>query len=255
LWENILGGKLGRKKVLGMNGAEFLATKKVHLDDLEKGALGRGHEKKEGSGVGDPMWKDILGGKLGRKKVLGMSGTEFLATKKTEVIKLSAKVREKVAHHLFVRTHTHTALFGDKRNSTRRRVNPHDCHTNAHTQQKDGGHAGIVTAPRLVDVNRAVCVVYDNVLRLLDGQVHTLFPATNVAKVTKSHVTDTLKALRADGWKQSFPRLFSDVYHREGLINALDALDIALKAKNTAQKALYGHYDGRTKENRRYRGK
>ncbi len=137
--------------------------------------------------------RTFWGGKLGRKKVLGMSGSKFLATKKTEVIKLSAKVREKVAHLLFVRTHTHTALFGDKRNTTRRRVNPHDCHTNAHTQQKDGGHAGIVTAPRLVDANRAVCTVYDNFLRLLDGQVHTLFPATNVAKVTKSHVTDTLK--------------------------------------------------------------
>jgi hypothetical protein len=76
LWENILGGKLGRKKVLGFNGAEFLSTKKVHLDDLEKGALGRGHETKEGSGVGDPMWKDILGGETWAQEGAGHEWVE-----------------------------------------------------------------------------------------------------------------------------------------------------------------------------------
>jgi hypothetical protein len=48
----------------------------------------RGHETKEGSGHDDPLWENILGEKLGRKTMLGMSGAEFLTVKVVVVVSL-----------------------------------------------------------------------------------------------------------------------------------------------------------------------
>jgi hypothetical protein len=90
--------------------------------------------------------------------------------------------------------------------------------------------------------------LFDNVVHLLGGQTHTLFPATNVDKVVMTHITDTLKTLHDDDWKQSFPSLFSDVSHRAELIIDLDALENTRAAKNRAHKVLYG--DGRKRRKR-----
>ena len=74
--------------------------------------------------------------------------------------------------------------------------------------------------------------MFDNVVHLLGGQTHTLFPATNADKVVMTHITDTLKALRTDDWKQSFPSLFSDVCRRVELIITLDTPENVRVAKN-----------------------
>jgi hypothetical protein len=84
----------------------------------------------------------------------------------------------------------------------------------------------------VVNTNRGLHTLFDNVVHLLDGQSHTLFPVTNLDKVVMTHITDTLKALRTDDWKQSFPSLFSDVCRRVELIIALNATENVREAKN-----------------------
>jgi hypothetical protein len=93
----------------------------------------------------------------------------------------------------------------------------------------------------LIDANQHRRSTYDNVIRLLGGHTHTLFPATNANRITLTSITATLYALRARDWQHSFPRLESDAQRRAELIIALDTLTDAHKAVKLQDKKVYGH--------------
>jgi hypothetical protein len=91
----------------------------------------------------------------------------------------------------------------------------------------------------LIDANQHRRSTYDNVIRLLGGHTHTLFPATNAARATLTSITNTLKALRARDWQQTFPRLESDTQRRAELIIALNTLFDAQRAVKQQDYKVY----------------
>jgi hypothetical protein len=123
VWENVLGAKLGRRFVLEMSKDQFLKAKAAELKARADGALSRGHETKRGSGIGDHLWENLVGGKLGHDVVKKMSPHEFLKAKAAESLalwagpqgdarkaKMSNLLRTEVHNHHFVHAHPHTVL-------------------------------------------------------------------------------------------------------------------------------------------------
>jgi len=98
---------------------------------------------------------------------------------------------------------------------------------------------GTVTDSGLTNANQHRRTTYDNVIRLLGGQPHTLLRALNAVRITYTHITDTLKALAARDWQQSFPSLNSDAQRRSELIIAMDTLKLAHKEAKKAENRVY----------------
>jgi hypothetical protein len=96
-----------------------------------------------------------------------------------------------------------------------------------------------VTDSALINANQHRRTSYDNVIRMLGGKPHSLFPASNAAKISFTQMTKTQSALRARGWQQSFPSLKSDTQRREELIIELDTLKIAHQEVNKAAYKVY----------------
>ena len=96
-----------------------------------------------------------------------------------------------------------------------------------------------MTDSALMKTNQDRRRIYDNVIRMLGEKPHSLFPASNAAKITLNHITKTQSALRVSGWQQSFPSLKSDPQRRDELIIVLDTLKIAHEKQVKAAKKVY----------------
>ncbi len=66
-----------------------------------------------------------------------------------------------------------------------------------------------------------------------------LLPVKNAAKATQTHITRTLKALHADDWTLTFPRLLVSPTVRTDLIRTLNVVDQAREARRNATEAVY----------------